>query len=73
MKKKLTSSKKIIYSPFLHENLYQKLKKSFSNFIPNDVTSNILNEDYIDLVFEEVANDKDFKHSDTKKGTSESV
>ena len=41
-----------IYSPSLHQNLYQKLTKCFSNYIPIHVIPNILNEEDIDIVIE---------------------
>ena len=33
-----------IYSPSLHQDLYQKLIKYFSNYIPINIIPNILNE-----------------------------
>ena len=62
---------KNIYSAFLYEDLYQKLNKSFGNFITIDLVSNILNEEDIDLVNEETAKDKDLKQSHTEIGTYE--
>ena len=47
--------------------------KWFSNDIPIDINSNILNEQDIDLVIDEIGIDKDFKQSDTEIGTYESV
>ena len=32
-----------IYSPSLHQDLYQKLKKCFSNYIPIHIIPNVLN------------------------------
>ena len=55
-----------IYSPCLHQVLYQKLIKSFSNYIPIHIIPNILNEEEIDLVIEEIVNNKDFQKSDTE-------
>ena len=52
-----------IYSPSLHQDLYQKLIKCFSNHIPIHIIPNILNEEDIDLVIEEVINNKDFQNS----------
>ena len=49
-----------IYSPSLHQELYQKLKKSFSNDIPIKITSNILNEKDFDIVIFEIVKIKDF-------------
>ena len=42
--------KTYIYSPSLHQDLYQKLIKSFSNFIPNHIIPKYLNEEDIDIV-----------------------
>ena len=55
-----------IYSPSLHQDLYQKLIKCFSNYIPINIIPNILNEEDIDLVIEEIINDKDFEKSNTE-------
>ena len=49
-----------IYSPSLHQDLYQKLNKSFSNYIPIHINPNILNEEDIDIVIEEIVKIKDF-------------
>ena len=53
-----------IYSPSLHQDLYQKLIKCFSNYIPINIIPNILNEEDIDIVIDEVINHKDFEKSD---------
>ena len=39
-----------IYSPPLNQDLYQKIIKCFSNYTPENIISNILNEEDIDLV-----------------------
>ena len=57
--------KTYIYSPSLHEDLYQKLIKCFSKYIPIHIFPNILNEEDIDLVIEEIVNNKDFQKSIT--------
>ena len=62
-----------IYSPSLHQNLYQKLIKCFSNYIPIQIIPNILNESDIDIVIGEIVNNKDFEKSDTEKETYESI
>ena len=62
-----------IYSPSLHQDLYQKLIKCFSNYIPIHMIPNILNEEDIDIVIEEVINNKDFQKSNTKIETYESI
>ena len=62
-----------IYSPSLHQDLYQKLIKCFSNYIPININSNILNEEDIDIVIEEIVNNKDFEKSNTEIETNESI
>ena len=62
-----------IYSPSLHQNLYQRLIKCFSNYIPINIIPNILNEEDIDIVIEEVINNKDFEKSVTEIETYESI
>ena len=62
-----------IYSPSLHQDLYQKLIKCFSNYTPINIIPNILNEEHIDVVIEEIVNNKDFEKSDTEIETYESI
>ena len=62
-----------IYSPSLHQQLYQKITKCFSNCIPTHIIPNFLNEEDIDVVSEETVNNKDFEKSDTDIKTYESV
>ena len=62
-----------IYSPRLHQDLYQKLIKCFSNYIPVHIIPNSLNEEDIDIVIEEIVNNKDFEKSDTEIETYESI
>ena len=62
-----------IYSPSLHQDLYQKLIKCFIIYIPNNIISNILNEEDIDIVIEEIVNNKDFEKSNTEIETYESI
>ena len=62
-----------IYSPSLHQDLYQKLIKCFSNYIPINIIPNILNEEDIDIVIEEIVNNKGFDKSDTEIETYESI
>ena len=66
-------SKTYIYSLSLHYDLYQKLIKSSSNYIPNHINPNILNEEDIDIVIDETVNNKHFEKSDTEIDTSESI
>ena len=62
-----------IYSPSLHQDLYQKLIKCFSNYIPIHIIPNFLIEADIDIRIEEIVNDKDFEKSDTEIETYESI
>ena len=62
-----------IYSPSLHQELYQKLFKCFSSFKPIHIISNILNEEYTDIVIEELDNNQDSEKSDTEIETYESI
>ena len=61
-----------IYSPILHQDLYQKLKNRFCIYIPIHLIPNILNEEDIDIVIEEMVIDKDFEKSDCERETYES-
>ena len=54
-----------IYSPNLHQDLYQNLIKCFTNYIPIHIIPSKLNEENFDLVIEEIVNNKDFEKSDT--------
>ena len=65
--------KTYIYSPSLHQDLFQKLIKCFSNYIPIHIIPNILNEADIDIGIEEIVNIKDFEKSDTEIETYESI
>ena len=62
-----------IYSPSLHPDLYQKLIKCFSKYIPIHIVPNILNDEDIDIVFEEIVSNKDFEKSNTEIETYESI
>ena len=62
-----------IYSPSLHQDLYQKLTRCFSNYIPINIIPNILNEDDIDIVIKEVINNKVFQKSDTEIETFDNI
>ena len=57
------SDKIYIYSPSLHQNLYQRIIKCFNNYIPIDKISEILNEEDLDILIEEIIADKDFQKS----------
>ena len=62
-----------IYSPSLHQDIYQKLTKCFTNYIPIHIIPNILNEEDIDVVIEQIVNKKDFEESNTEKETYENI
>ena len=62
-----------IYSPSLHQDLYQKLFKCFSNYIPINIIPNIINETDIDIVIEEMVNNKDFEKSLTAIETFDNI
>ena len=62
-----------IYSPSLHQNLYQKFIICFSNQIPIHIIPNILNENDIDIIIEEVINNKDFEKSDIEIETLDNI
>ena len=62
-----------IYSPINHQDLYQKLLKCLSNYIPIHIIPNILIENYIDIVFEKIVKNKDFEKSDNEVETYESI
>ena len=62
-----------IYSPSLHQDLYQKILKCFSNHIPIHIIPNILNEEDIDIVIEELVNNKDFQKSDIEIETFDNI
>ena len=55
-----------VYSSSLHQGLYQKLIKCFSNYIPIPIIPDNLNEDDIDVVIGEIVNNKNFEKSDTE-------
>ena len=62
-----------IYSPSLHQDLYQRLIKCFSNYIPIHIIPNIVNEEDIDIVIEEVISNKDFQKSDIEIETFDNI
>ena len=62
-----------IYSPSLHQDLYQKLIKCFSNQIPIHIIPNNLYDNDIDTVIEEIINDQDFRKSEKEIETFESI
>ena len=62
-----------IYSPSLHQNLYQKLLECFGNYIPIHIIPNIPNEEDLDVVIAEIVNNKDFENSNTEIEAYESI
>ena len=62
-----------IYTPSLHQDLYQKLIKCFSSYIPIHIIPNILNEEDIDILIDELVNNKDFQKSNIEIETYESI
>ena len=62
-----------IYSPSLHQDLYEKLIKCFSIFIPIHIIPNILNEEDLDIVIEEIVNNDDFQKSDCEIETFNNI
>ena len=66
-----------IYSPSLHQDLYQKLIKCFNAFLPLHVIQNILNEDIsiddLDCVIEDILNDEEFQSSEIEIQTYDSI
>ena len=62
-----------IYSPSLHQDLYQEFFERFINYIPIDKIRSILNEGDIDLVIAELVNTEEFEKSDTEIETYESI
>ena len=61
------------YSACLHQDICHKLIKCFSIYIPIHIIPNILDEEGIDVVIEEIVNNKDFQKSDTEIETFESI
>ena len=62
-----------IYWPSVHQDICQKIIKYFSNYIPNHILANIVNDENLDVVYNEIVNDKDFKNSDIEMDTIESI
>ena len=62
-----------IYSPSLHQYLYQRLIKCFSSYIPIHIIPNILNEEDLDILIEEMVNNKDFEKSDIEIETFDNI
>ena len=56
--------KKYIYSPSLHQDLYENLFKVLSTYLPINIIPNIHNQEDIDLVIDEIVHIKNFEKSD---------
>ena len=62
-----------IYTPSLHQDKYQNLVKSFSQYIPLNIIPKNLYEEDIDVANDELANNKVFEKSHTGIETYESI
>ena len=62
-----------IYSPSLHQDLFERLIKCFSIYRPIHRITDILNEADNDIVIDEIVNNKDFVKSDIQIETYEST
>ena len=51
-----------IYSPSVHQALFQKLNKGFSIYVPIHILLIILNDEDIDVVIDEMVNKKTLKN-----------
>ena len=61
------------YPPCLHQDIYQKLFNCYYTFIRIHIFANFLNDKNIDIVFDEIVNDKDFEKSDVQKEMYETL
>ena len=62
-----------IYSPSLHQDLYQRLINCFNNYIPIHIIPIILNEKDLDIVIEEIINNVDFEKSEIEIETFDNI
>ena len=62
-----------IYSPSLHQNFFQKIIKSFSDYIPIHIIPNILKEQDSDVMFDKIVNIEDFQKSDVEIETFDNI
>ena len=67
------NDKLCIYSRSLHQDLYQRIIKCFSNCIPIHIILNVPNAEGIDIVIEEIVKNKDFEKSYIEIETYESI
>ena len=63
----------MIYSPSLRQNLYQKLIKCFTIFIPIKIIQDILNEKDLELLIEEIVSKQNIEKLETEVETYESI
>ena len=61
-----------IYSPSLHQVSYQKKIKCFSIYVPFNKNRNFFIDEDLDIVIDEIVNNKDFQKADTEIETYES-
>ena len=69
----MESDKIYIHSPILLQDLYENIKKSFSNCIPIHTIPINLNEEDIDTVIDEIVINADFQKSDTELETFDRI
>ena len=62
-----------IYSPSVHQELYQRLIKCFSNHIPIHIIPNILNNEDLDIEIDEIINTIDIEKSDIEIETYDNI
>ena len=61
------------FTQSLHEGSYQKIINRFCKYIAINLIPDILNEEDIDLVIDEIVNDRDLGKSETEIETCESI
>ena len=62
-----------IYSPSLHQDLYQKFLEGFNTYLPIHIIPKSLNEEDSDLVIDEIVTNKDFEKSHTEIETFDNI
>ena len=60
-----------IYSTSLHQDLNQNVFKYITKYIPKHIIQDIFNEEYLDLIIEEINNHKNCEKSETEIETNE--
>ena len=55
-----------MYSSSFHQDLYKKINRCFSIFIPINRIPNFFSEEYIDIVIDDLLNIEHFEKSDTE-------